>query len=79
MGLRDLGMGRGDLALVRVTWMPAVLTEGAFLMIPAQEQGLRTPAFQARYARGVLRGIEQFLRELAAEAPRAETRGGPAR
>ena len=68
MGLRDLGAGRGDLALVRVTWMPSVLTEGAFLMIPEQEQALRTPAFQARYARGVLRGIEGYLRELATDS-----------
>lgn len=79
MGLRDLGMGRGDLALVRVTWMPSVLTEGAFLMVPEQEQGLRTPAFQARYARGVLRGLEQYLRELAAGAPAPETGAGAPR
>jgi N-acetylmuramoyl-L-alanine amidase len=65
MGLPNLGIGRGDLALVRPTWMPAVLTEGAFLMIPEQENALRTPAFQQRYARGVMEGIEAFLRELA--------------
>jgi N-acetylmuramoyl-L-alanine amidase len=64
-GLRNLGFGRGDLALVRPTWMPAVLTEGAFLMIPEQENALRTPAFQERYARAVMRGIEVWLRELA--------------
>ncbi len=65
MGLRDLGVGRADLALARPTWMPAVLTEGAFLMIPEQENALRTAAFQERYARGVMEGIEAFLRELA--------------
>ena len=27
--LPDLGIGRGDLALVRGTWMPSVLTEGS--------------------------------------------------
>lgn len=64
-GLRNLGFGRGDLALVRPTWMPAVLTEGAFLMIPEQENALRTPAFQQRYARAVMSGIEAWLRELA--------------
>ncbi|MGH7591886.1 MAG: N-acetylmuramoyl-L-alanine amidase family protein, partial [Gemmatimonadales bacterium] len=37
LGIRDLGFGRGDLALVRPTWMPAILTEGMFLMIPEQE------------------------------------------
>jgi N-acetylmuramoyl-L-alanine amidase len=65
MGLRNLGIGRGDLALVRPTWMPAVLCEGAFLMIPEQENALRTPSFQQRYARGVMEGIEAYFRELA--------------
>ncbi len=64
MGLRNLGIGRGDLALVRPTWMPAVLCEGAFLMIPEQENALQTPAFQERYARGVMQGIEAYLREV---------------
>lgn len=66
MGLPNLGVGRGDLALVRPTWMPAVLCEGAFLMIPEQENALKTPSFQERYARGVMRGIEAFLRETGA-------------
>ena len=65
MGLRNLGIGRGDLALVRPTWMPAVLCEGAFLMIPDQENALRTPSFQERYARGVMEGIEAYFRELS--------------
>ena len=37
LGLRDLGIGRGDFALVRGTWMPSVLTEGLFMMLPDQE------------------------------------------
>jgi N-acetylmuramoyl-L-alanine amidase len=65
MGLRNLGVGRGNFALVRPTWMPAVLTEGAFLMIPEQEQGLRTPAFQLAYARGIALGIQAYLRRWA--------------
>jgi N-acetylmuramoyl-L-alanine amidase len=65
MGLGNLGIGRGDLALVRPTWMPAVLCEGAFLMIPEQENALKTPSFQQRYARGVMQGIEAYLKELA--------------
>jgi N-acetylmuramoyl-L-alanine amidase len=65
MGLRDLGVGRGNFALVRPTWMPAVLTEGAFLMIPEQEQGLRTPAFQRAYARGIALGLQAYLQRWA--------------
>ena len=65
LGIRDLGMGRGDYALVRNPWMPSALTEGLFMMIPEQEALLATPAGQLRYARGVVRGIEEFLREMA--------------
>jgi len=37
LGVRDLGMGRGDYALVRDPWFPSALTEGLFMMIPEQE------------------------------------------
>jgi N-acetylmuramoyl-L-alanine amidase len=65
LGLRDLGTGRGDLALVRPTWMPAVLTEGLFMMLPDQESALRQPAGQQRYAEAVAAGIVTFLRGVA--------------
>ena len=61
-GYRDLGIGRADLALVRPTWMPAALTEGLFLMIPDQEAVLSSAEGQFRYARGIARGISNFLR-----------------
>ncbi len=60
-GLRDLGVGRGDLALVRPTWMPAVLSEGLFLMLPQQEAALRNPDGQRLYALAVLEGLKRFL------------------
>jgi N-acetylmuramoyl-L-alanine amidase len=65
MGLRDLGVNYDNLALARPTWMPAILCEGAFLMIPEQEAALRTPAFQVAYARGVADGLEAYFRSLA--------------
>ena len=67
LGVRDLGMGRGDYALVRPTWMPAALTEGLFIMLPDQEAMLASDDGQWRYARGVVKGIENFLRERARE------------
>jgi N-acetylmuramoyl-L-alanine amidase len=64
--LRDIGIGRADLALVRPTWMPAVLTETMFLMLPRQEAALRDPDVHERIARAHLRGLETFLRARAA-------------
>lgn len=68
LGLRDLGVGRGDLALVRPTWMPAILTEGLFMMVPDQEAALRSAEGQRLYAQGVFEGIREFLKERAAAA-----------
>jgi N-acetylmuramoyl-L-alanine amidase len=65
LGLRDLGVGRGDLALVRPTWMPSILTEGLFMMVPEQEAALRSVEGQRRYAQGVFEGIRDFLRTRA--------------
>jgi N-acetylmuramoyl-L-alanine amidase len=65
--VRDLGIGRGDYALVRPTWMPAALTEGLFIMLPEQEAVLGSEDGQWRYARGVVGGIEAFLRDRARE------------
>jgi N-acetylmuramoyl-L-alanine amidase len=67
LGVRDLGMGRGDYALVRPTWMPAALAEGLFIILPEQEAMLLTEHGQWRYARGIARGIENFLRAWARE------------
>ncbi len=60
-GFRDLGVGRGDLALARPTWMPAVLTEGLFMMLPDQEAVLSSEEGQWRYAMGLIEGMEAFL------------------
>ena len=65
MGLRDLGIHYQNIAIGRTTWMPAVICEGAFLMVPDQENAIKTPEFQERYARGVVDGIEAYFRTLA--------------
>ena len=64
-GRRDLGVGRGDLALARGTWMPSILTEGLFMMLPDQEAALRTTQGQRLYAQAVLDGIRRYLRDRA--------------
>lgn len=68
-GFRDLGMGRGDLALVRATWMPSALTEGLFIMLPDQEYWLASPEGQRRYAQGLVEGITAFLKARARATP----------
>jgi N-acetylmuramoyl-L-alanine amidase len=64
--LRDLGVSRRDLALVRPTWMPSILSESAFMMVPQNEAALRDPRVLDRIAEAHLRGIESFLRARAA-------------
>jgi N-acetylmuramoyl-L-alanine amidase len=61
LGFRDLGFGRADLALARPTWMPAILAEGLFLMVPEQEAVLISVAGQRRYAEGLVDGTAAFL------------------
>ncbi len=67
MGLPNLGVYYDNLAVVRGTWMPSVLTEGAFVIIPEQEAAMRTPEFQARYAQGIVDGLEEYFRWLATQ------------
>ena len=60
--LPDRGINRADLALARPTWMPSVLTETMFMMIPQWEAAMRDPEVVDRIARAHLRGIAEFLR-----------------
>src|SRR5207247_11122889 len=48
LGVRDLGMGRGDYALVRNPWFPSALPEGMFMMIPEQDARFASPAGRPR-------------------------------
>jgi N-acetylmuramoyl-L-alanine amidase len=65
LGLRDLGTFRKNLALVRPTWMPAVLTEGVFIIMPDQEAAIRTAQYQEAYACGIVNGVERFFAAFA--------------
>jgi N-acetylmuramoyl-L-alanine amidase len=66
LGLPDNGVHRANFALVRPTWMPAILTEGAFIIMPDQEAALRTEDYQQRYARAIVASMESYFRSLAA-------------
>lgn len=65
MGLRDKGFKFQNIAVARGTWMPSILTEGAFIIMPDQEAALRNPAYQEAYAQGILKGLETYFASLA--------------
>jgi N-acetylmuramoyl-L-alanine amidase len=67
LGLPDHGVKRENFAVVRGTWMPSVLIEGAFIIMPDQEAALRTPEYQERYAQGIVDGLEAYFRSLASQ------------
>ena len=64
-GLRDLGVHFQNIAIGRTTWMPSVITEGLFVMMPEQEAAMRTAEGQDMYARAVADGVEAYVRGLA--------------
>jgi N-acetylmuramoyl-L-alanine amidase len=64
MGLRNNGVFSRTLALARPSWMPSVLAEGAYIMIPEQEAALRTPTYQEAYARALVEGLEDFFQRM---------------
>src|SRR5947208_2984119 len=59
--LDDQGVHYRSLALVRATWMPAVLAEGGYIIIPDQENAFRTPEWQERFARAVADALEKYF------------------
>jgi N-acetylmuramoyl-L-alanine amidase len=65
LGLRDNGAKFQNIAVARGTWMPSILTEGAFVIMPDQEAALRTPSYQDAYATAILRGLENYFASLA--------------
>ncbi|HRY28624.1 MAG TPA: N-acetylmuramoyl-L-alanine amidase [Elusimicrobiota bacterium] len=66
--LRDDGLHYGNLALARPPQMPAVLTESAYIIVPAEEALLKKEPFQCDCAEAMLRGIVRFV---------SSARGGP--
>jgi N-acetylmuramoyl-L-alanine amidase len=76
LGLPDRGARRGDYAVIRATWMPAVLCEGATMTVPAQESMLADPSFRDAYAAGIADGVEAYFRDLGTRTTRHRTFAG---
>ena len=64
--LPDEGVHYRSLAIVRTTWMPSVLIEGGYIIVPEQENAMRTPEFQQHFAQGVVDGLEAYFSALRA-------------
>jgi N-acetylmuramoyl-L-alanine amidase len=60
--LPNFGLFYGNLSVCRVTSMPSVLVEPAFLMHPLEEALILDPEFREKTAEAIVAGIEEFLR-----------------
>jgi N-acetylmuramoyl-L-alanine amidase len=63
MNLPDHGLYYADLAVCRMTQMPSVLTEQAYMIVPEQEDLIFSPEFQRRVAVSILNGVRAFIAE----------------
>ncbi|MDZ7272641.1 MAG: N-acetylmuramoyl-L-alanine amidase [candidate division KSB1 bacterium] len=60
--LPNFGLFYDNLAVCRVTNMPAVLIEPAFLMHPEEEKLILSPRFREQTAAAIVAGMEAFVR-----------------
>ena len=60
--LPDEGVHFRSLAVVRTSWMPAILVEGGYIILPEQENAMRTAEWQQNEARAVADGLEEYFR-----------------
>jgi N-acetylmuramoyl-L-alanine amidase len=59
--LADEGLRYGDYLVARLTWMPSVLVENAYMIIPRQEELLNNPGFQEMLAENMAQGVLDFF------------------
>jgi len=60
--LPNFGLYYDNLAVCRVTSMPAVLIEPAFIMHPQEEAMILEAMFRRKVAKAIVRGMEEFVR-----------------
>jgi N-acetylmuramoyl-L-alanine amidase len=70
------GLRYGNLLVARLTAMPAILIENAYMIFPSQEENLNDPAFRERLAEAIADGLESFLAEERARQAAAR-KGAP--
>ena len=65
--LPNFGLFYDNLSVCRVTSMPSVLLEPAFIMHPLEEALILDPAFREKTAAAIVAGIEEFARNAASK------------
>jgi len=68
-GVIRRGVEGAPFAVLHRTTMPSVLVETAFISNPQEEARLRTTQYQRALARGILRGLRQFLQTTIVAMP----------
>ncbi|MBR1443901.1 MAG: N-acetylmuramoyl-L-alanine amidase [Firmicutes bacterium] len=63
IGLKDLGTATANFAVLRLTRMPAILVELAFLSNPTEAQLLGTVSFRKNCAIGIANGISEYTNQ----------------
>ncbi len=60
--LFDEGFRYGDYMVARITNMPSVLVENAYMILPEQEEMLLDPMWQEKFASAIFEGVMEFMR-----------------
>ncbi len=63
VGLTDEGLQWDNLLVARLTSVPALLIENAYIILPDQEALLNDPAFREGLAKALVSGIRDFMTE----------------
>jgi N-acetylmuramoyl-L-alanine amidase len=67
----------GNLLVARLSAMPAILIENAYMIIPSHEEMLNDPAFRGKLAEAIADGLESFLNEERAKQDRSKSASQP--
>ena len=62
--IKDHGVKTAPFFVLRMTTMPAILAEIAFISNPAEEKLLKSKTYQKRMARGIFEGIKVYITPL---------------
>ncbi len=65
--LPNFGLYYDNLAVCRITWMPSVLVEPAFIMHPLEEMRTLDAGFRRAVCEGIVKGVLDFVKQARAE------------